>query len=223
MERVCSWKIFVSAIFLVLTVSVQLVQAEITPLFYPEHPLFQPQLQNRQRRQLYPEFGAFPNFFGQRGFGQRDFGQGGGFSGAAASANAVAQGAGGDGGFSGSNAAANSLSQNFGGFGFSSSNANANAFGQGFGPGGFGSSAANAQAQSFQSDGPFGSFGASASNAASQGFSAGPGGLGGSAGISGSQTYKLPGNRQISLAYSNGFSLANGNPSLSNGFSVTQS
>uniref|UniRef100_A0A182IL19 Uncharacterized protein n=1 Tax=Anopheles atroparvus TaxID=41427 RepID=A0A182IL19_ANOAO len=147
----------------------------------------------------------------------------GGFSGAAASANAVAQGAGGDGGFSGSNAAANSLSQNFGGFGFSSSNANANAFGQGFGPGGFGSSAANAQAQSFQSDGPFGSFGASASNAASQGFSAGPGGLGGSAGISGSQTYKLPGNRQISLAYSNGFSLANGNPSLSNGFSVTQS
>ncbi|KFB35586.1 AGAP005610-PA-like protein [Anopheles sinensis] len=147
----------------------------------------------------------------------------GGFSGSGASANAAVQDVGGVGGFSGSNAAANSLSQNIGGFGFSGSNANANAFGQSFGPGGFGSSAANAQAQSFQSDGPLGSFGASASNAASQGFSAGPGGLSGSAGFSGSQAYKLPGNRQISLSYSNGFSLANGQPSLSNGFSVSES
>ncbi|XP_058122901.1 glycine, alanine and asparagine-rich protein-like [Anopheles ziemanni] len=148
-----------------------------------------------------------------------------GFSGSSASAaaNTISQNSGGVGGFSGSNAAANSLSQNIGGFGFSGSNANANAFGQSFGPGGFGSSAANAQAQSFQSDGPLGSFGASASNAASQGFNAGPGGLSGSAGFSGSQAYKLPGNRQISLSYSNGFSLANGQPALSNGFSVSES
>ncbi|XP_315622.5 uncharacterized PE-PGRS family protein PE_PGRS54 isoform X2 [Anopheles gambiae] len=131
---------------------------------------------------------------------------------------------GGFGGASGANAASNALSQNVGGFGFSSSNANANAFNQQFGLGGFGSSAANAQAQSFQSDGPFGSFGASAANAASQGFSAGPGGLAGSAGFSGSQTYNLPGSRKISIAYSNGFSLANGGrPTGSNGFSITQS
>uniref|UniRef100_A0A182KGW5 Uncharacterized protein n=1 Tax=Anopheles christyi TaxID=43041 RepID=A0A182KGW5_9DIPT len=127
------------------------------------------------------------------------------------------------GGFSGSNAASNALSQNVDGFGLSGSNANANAYNQQFGPNGFGSSAANAQAQSFQSDGPFGSFGASAANAASQGFSAGPGGLAGSAGFSGSQTYNLPGSRKISLAYSNGFSLANGQPTASNGFSITQS
>ncbi|XP_041773388.1 probable peroxisomal membrane protein PEX13 isoform X1 [Anopheles merus] len=131
---------------------------------------------------------------------------------------------GGFGGASGANAASNALSQNVGGIGFSSSNANANAFNQQFGLGGFGSSAANAQAQSFQSDGPFGSFGASAANSASQGFGAGPGGLAGSAGFSGSQTYNLPGGRKISIAYSNGFSLANGGrPTGSNGFSITQS
>uniref|UniRef100_A0A182MUH3 Uncharacterized protein n=1 Tax=Anopheles culicifacies TaxID=139723 RepID=A0A182MUH3_9DIPT len=178
----------------------------------------------RSKRQLLPILGgykSFPNF----GFNP----QPNAFSGSAASASAIANAQGFDGdygglnGISGSNAASNALSQNIGGFGFSGANANANAFNQQYGPDGFGSSAANAQAQSFQSDGPFGSFGASAANAASQGFSAGPGGLTGSAGFSGSQTYNLPGRRKISLAYSNGFSLANGQPSATNGFSISQS
>ncbi|XP_058067257.1 glycine-rich protein 1-like [Anopheles bellator] len=126
--------------------------------------------------------------------------------------------------FSGAGASSNALSQNFGGAGFSSSNANADAFSQSFGLGqGAGASAANAQAQSFQAGGPFGSFGASAANAASQGFSAGPDGLSGSASFAGSQTYNFPGDHKISLAYSNGFSLANGQPSGSNGFSISES
>ncbi|XP_035792842.1 secreted protein C-like isoform X2 [Anopheles albimanus] len=157
------------------------------------------------------------------GLGQSGFYPGFASSSAGSSANAITNSLDGFSGFSGSNAASNALSQNVGGFGISSSNANANAFSQGFNPDGFGSSAANAQAQSFQSDSPFGSFGASAANAASQGISFGSGGLSGSASQSGSQSYNLPGNRKISLSYSNGFSLANGAPSVSNGFSISQS
>lgn len=126
------------------------------------------------------------------------------------------------------------------GFGSSSAQANANAFNQQFGPNGFGASAANAGAQSFFSQGPGGGFGASAANSASQGFQAGPGGitvwqkiqnfppllthhpiLQGSAGQSGSQTYHLPGNRDVSLAYTGGFSVADGKPSVSQGNSIS--
>lgn len=108
-----------------------------------------------------------------------------------------------------------------GGFGASSAQANANAFNQNFGPQGFGASAANAGAQSFFNQGPGGGFGASAANSASQGFQAGPGGITGSAGQSGSQSYHLPGNRDISLSYTGGFSVADGKPSVSQGNSVS--
>ncbi|EDS35476.1 conserved hypothetical protein [Culex quinquefasciatus] len=108
-----------------------------------------------------------------------------------------------------------------GGFGATSSQANANAFNQQFGPQGFGASAANAGAQSFYNQGPGGGFGASAANAASQGFQAGPGGFSGSASQSGSQSYKLPGNRDVSLSYSGGFSVADGKPSVSQGNSIS--
>lgn len=98
----------------------------------------------------------------------------------------------------------------FGGFGpqnygQSSALANANAFNQYQGPGGFGSSAANAGAQSFQSQGPLGGFGASAANSGSQGFHAGPGGISGNAGFSGSQSYNLPGGRNVALSYGAGY------------------
>ncbi|XP_053685513.1 uncharacterized protein LOC128735062 [Sabethes cyaneus] len=109
----------------------------------------------------------------------------------------------------------------FGGFGAASSNANANAFNQQFTPQGFGASAANAGAQSFYNQGPLGGFGASAANSASQGFQAGPGGLSGSAGMSGSQSYHLPGNRDVSLSYTGGFSVADGRPSVSQGNSIS--
>ncbi|XP_055612580.1 uncharacterized protein LOC129759198 [Uranotaenia lowii] len=106
-------------------------------------------------------------------------------------------------------------------FGAASSQANANAFNQQFGPNGFGASAANAGAQSFFNQGPAGGFGASAANSASQGFHAGPGGLSGSAGQSGSQSYKLPGNHDISLSYTGGFSVVDGKPSVSQGNSIS--
>nr|XP_019536034.1 glycine, alanine and asparagine-rich protein-like [Aedes albopictus] len=110
------------------------------------------------------------------------------------------------------------------GYDFSSANANANAFSQGFGPNGFGGSAANAQAQSFESSGPFGSFGASAANAASQGFTFGPGGLSGSASFGGSQTYNLPGDRDVSISYSQGISIGeDGLPTYSGGHAVSVS
>lgn len=101
-------------------------------------------------------------------------------------------------------------------YGQSSALANANAYNQYQGPGGFGANAANAGAQSFNSQGPLGGFGASAANSGSQGFHAGPGGITGSAGMSGSQTYNLPGGRNVNLAYGQGFSHANGNPSFTN-------
>ncbi|EAT47641.1 AAEL001271-PA [Aedes aegypti] len=113
------------------------------------------------------------------------------------------------------------VKRQFGGFGASSAQANANAFNQQFGPNGFGASAANAGAQSFFNQGPGGGFGASAANSASQGFQAGPGGFTGSAGQSGSQTYHLPGNRDVSLAYTGGFSVADGKPSVSQGNSIS--
>ncbi|ETN66948.1 hypothetical protein AND_001253 [Anopheles darlingi] len=109
----------------------------------------------------------------------------------------------------------------FGGFDASSAQANANAFNQFQGPNGFGASAANAGAQSFYNQGPGGGFGASAANSASQGFVAGPGGFSGSAGQSGSQSYKLPGNKDVNLSYSGGFSVANGQPSVSQGSSIS--
>ncbi|XP_050093974.1 uncharacterized protein LOC126576711, partial [Anopheles aquasalis] len=109
----------------------------------------------------------------------------------------------------------------WGGFDASSAQANANAFNQFQGPNGFGASAANAGAQSFYNQGPGGGFGASAANSASQGFAAGPGGFSGSAGQSGSQSYKLPGNKDVNLSYSGGFSVANGQPSVSQGSSIS--
>ncbi|XP_065075211.1 uncharacterized protein LOC135698964 isoform X2 [Ochlerotatus camptorhynchus] len=114
------------------------------------------------------------------------------------------------------------VKRQFGGdFGASSAQANANAFNQQFGPNGFGASAANAGAQSFFNQGPGGGFGASAANSASQGFQAGPNGITGSAGQSGSQSYNLPGNREISLSYTGGFSVADGKPSVSQGNSIS--
>ncbi|XP_053686792.1 uncharacterized protein LOC128736340 [Sabethes cyaneus] len=127
-------------------------------------------------------------------------------------------------GLSGTNANTNTFTQNVGGFDFSSANANANAFNQGFGQNGFGGSAANANAQSFESGGPLGSFGASAANSASQGFNVGPGGLSGSATFAGSQTYDLPGDREISISYSNGFGIGpDGRPTISRGNAISVS
>ncbi|XP_058831292.1 uncharacterized protein LOC131689920 [Topomyia yanbarensis] len=110
-----------------------------------------------------------------------------------------------------------------GGIDFSSANANANAFSEGFGPGGFGGSAANAQAQSFSSGGPLGSFGASAANAASEGFNVGPNGASGSASFAGSQTYELPGGKDISISYSDGFSIGANGPTFSGGDAISVS
>lgn len=110
-----------------------------------------------------------------------------------------------------------------GDYGQSSAMANANANNFHSGPGGFGSSQANAGAQAFRSQGPLGGFGASAANAGSQSLSMGPGGISGSAGMSGSQTYDLPGGRHVNLAYGQGFSHANGNPSITNSNSLTYS
>jgi hypothetical protein len=98
----------------------------------------------------------------------------------------------------------------FGGFGpqnygQSSALANANAFNQYSGPNGFGASNALAGAQSFNSQGPLGGFGASAANSGSQGFHAGPGGISGNAGFSGSQSYNLPGGKNIALSYGAGY------------------
>lgn len=111
----------------------------------------------------------------------------------------------------------------FGGgpYGQSSALANAHAHNQYAGPGGFGASQADAQAQAFRAQGPLGGFGASAANSGSQGFSAGPGGISGSAGMSGSQTYDLPNGHHINLAYGQGFSHANGNPAITNSNSLT--
>ena len=100
--------------------------------------------------------------------------------------------------------------QNFGGnnfpsYGQSSAQANANAFNQYQGPNGFGSSNALAGAQSFNSQGPLGGFGASAANSGSQGFHAGPNGITGNAGFSGSQSYQLPGGKNIALSYGSGY------------------
>lgn len=78
-----------------------------------------------------------------------------------------------------------------------------------------------AGAQGFQSQGPLGGFGASAANTGTQSFAAGPGGISGSAGMSGSQTYNLPGGHNVNLAYGGGFSNANGNPAVSNTHSLT--
>uniref|UniRef100_A0A182N9K3 Transmembrane protein n=1 Tax=Anopheles dirus TaxID=7168 RepID=A0A182N9K3_9DIPT len=203
----------VYTIYFLLAVSllVGIVIAGVLQIYKERAAEVVPEVAVRSKRQLVQ---VLRNYGGFSGFGAPSPYGGFGGSAASANANAIGQGFGVFEGVSGANAASNALSQNIGGFGFGSSNANANAFSQQVGPGGFGSSAANAQAQSFQSDSPFGSFGASASNAASQGFSAGPGGLTGTAGFSGSQTYNLPGSRKISLAYSNGFSLGGDAPSL---------
>jgi hypothetical protein len=96
--------------------------------------------------------------------------------------------------------------QNYGqNYGQSSALANANANNFYQGPNGFGASNALAGAQSFQSQGPLGGFGASAANAGSQGFHAGPGGISGNAGFSGSQSYNLPGGKTVALAYGAGY------------------
>lgn len=110
----------------------------------------------------------------------------------------------------------------FGGgqYGQSSALANANAFNQYSGPNGFGGSSALAGAQSFQSQGPLGGFGASAANSASQGFQAGPGGITGNAGFSGSQTYNLPNNHHVNVAYGGTQGFANGQSTGGNSHSV---
>lgn len=79
------------------------------------------------------------------------------------------------------------------------------------------------QAQAFNAQGPLGGFGASAANTATQGFHAGPGGLSGSAGMSGSQAYNLPGGRTANVAYGGTFSHNNGvgSGSQSNGVTFT--
>lgn len=106
-------------------------------------------------------------------------------------------------------------------YGQSSALANANAFNQYQGPGGFGGSAANAGAQSFHAQGPLGGFGASAANSQTQGFSAGPGGIQGSAGLSGSQTYDLPNGHHINLAYGGTYGANNGQATGGNSHSLS--
>lgn len=106
-------------------------------------------------------------------------------------------------------------------FGQSSSQANANAFNQFAGPGGFGASSAMAGAQGFQSQGPLGGFGASSANSASQGFQAGPGGITGNAGFSGSQNYNLPNNHHVNLAYGQTGAFNNGQATGGDAFSLT--
>lgn len=106
-------------------------------------------------------------------------------------------------------------------YGQSSALANANAHNQYHGPGGFGGSDAIAGAQSFHAQGPLGGFGASAANTGTQSFQAGPEGIQGSAGMSGSQTYDLPNGHHINLAYGQGFSNNNGLGSESNSNSLT--
>lgn len=66
------------------------------------------------------------------------------------------------------------------------------------------------QAQAFNAQGPLGGFGASAANTATQGFHAGQGGIQGGAGMSGSQTYDLPGGKHINLAYGQTYDSNNG-------------
>lgn len=78
-----------------------------------------------------------------------------------------------------------------------------------------------AGAQGFRSEGPGGGFGAGAANAGTQSFHAGPGGIQGSAGMSGSQNYDLPGGHHINLAYGQGFSANNGQASGSGSNSLT--
>lgn len=97
-----------------------------------------------------------------------------------------------------------------GGFGQSSALANAASQGQYYGPGGFGGGAAHAQGQAFQSQGPLGGFGASAAGTQTQNFHAGPGGIQGSAGLSGSQAYNLPGGQHVDVAYGGTYSAGPG-------------
>ncbi|XP_063703910.1 uncharacterized protein LOC134833509 [Culicoides brevitarsis] len=97
-----------------------------------------------------------------------------------------------------------------GGFGQSSALANAAAQNQYFGPNGFGGGAAHAQGQAFQSQGPLGGFGASHAGTQTQNFHAGPGGIQGSAGLSGSQAYNLPNGQTIDVAYGGTFSAGPG-------------
>lgn len=78
--------------------------------------------------------------------------------------------------------------------------ANANSFGHYQNPQGFGSSQGIAGAQAFQSQGPLGGFGASATNAGTQSLGCNyQGGCSGSAGMSGTQTYNLPGGRNVNV------------------------
>lgn len=64
-------------------------------------------------------------------------------------------------------------------------------------------------------------FGASATNAGTQGFDCGYTGCSGGAGMSGTQTYNLPGGRNVNVAYGGTFSNAGGNPAMSNSHGVT--
>lgn len=111
----------------------------------------------------------------------------------------------------------------FGGpqYGQSSALANANAHNQYHGQGGFGGSNSIAGAQSFNAQGPLGGFGASAANTGSQGFHAGPGGIQGSAGMSGSQAYNLPNGHSINVAYGQGYSADKGHLGGAGSNSVT--
>lgn len=89
---------------------------------------------------------------------------------------------------------------------------------------GFGSTSGIAGAQAFNSQGPLGGFGASAANSGTQvslifswrllqiiwhfnlqGFNCGHAGCQGSAGLSGSQSYNLPGGRNVNVGYGGTF------------------
>lgn len=79
-----------------------------------------------------------------------------------------------------------------------------------------------AGAQSFNSQGPLGGFGASAANSGSQGFHAGPGGFrGANANLAGSQSYNLPGGKNIALSYGAGYNVGpDGRPQVTNSNSL---
>ncbi|CAH1717292.1 unnamed protein product [Chironomus riparius] len=114
----------------------------------------------------------------------------------------------------------NRQKRQFGPYHASNALANANSYGQYMGPQGFGATSGIAGAQAFKNQGPMGGFGASAANTGTQGFNCGPGGCAGSAGMSGSQTYDLPGGRHINLGYGGTFSNAGGQPAYGQSNSI---
>ncbi|KAG5683975.1 hypothetical protein PVAND_013230 [Polypedilum vanderplanki] len=107
------------------------------------------------------------------------------------------------------------------GYGQSSALANADSWAQYHRPGGFGATSGIAGAQAFNSQSPYGGFGATAANTGTQGFDCGYTGCTGSAGMSGSQTYDLPGGRHVNIGYGGTFSNAGGTPAIGNSNSIS--